>query len=210
MVLLLIQAAPHVGAADKEVRDFAVTVDRKPAGRYSMAITQQTDGSQTVEGTADVQVSHLVFKYTYSYRGTEVWRDGRLRSLNSNSNDNGKQFTVICTSEANGLRVQANGLQHISRPDVWTTTYWHSPDPRFANHSIPLLDADTGKDITSVLQYLGPERVTVMGRMQDSTHYHIAGGGLQVDVWYDGHGRLIRENSLEDGHRTVFELTSIH
>jgi hypothetical protein len=34
-------------------------------------------------------------------------------------------------------------------------------------------------------------------------------GGVQVDVWYDQNERLVHQESLEDGHRTVLEITGI-
>jgi hypothetical protein len=206
---LLVAAAGPACAAEKETRDFTVTIDRKPAGKFSMTIARQDDGTVSVAVAANVRVSYLVYKYHYSYQGTEVWKNGRLLSLNSNSYDNGKSYLVAVTGESDALRVRVNGTEHKSRPDAWTTTYWHSPDPRFRNQKVPLLDADTGKDIISTLQFLGTDRIRVVGQDQDCSHYRIVGGGLQVELWYDPQERLVRETSIEDGHPTIMDLAQI-
>src|SRR5262249_6124139 len=148
-------------AAETESRYFAITIDRKPAGQFSMTITRQDDGSVAVTGSADVKVSYLVYKYRYSYQGTEVWKNRRLVSLNSTSNDNGNRYSVTAMSDNDGLRVRVNGVEHASRLDVWTTTYWQLADPRFRNQPVPLLDADTGKDIAGMLLFVGTDQLRI-------------------------------------------------
>ena len=49
---------------------------------------------------------------------------GRLLRLDSNTDDNGKQYAVFAVNDANGLRVTINGREQPPRPaDVWPTTY---------------------------------------------------------------------------------------
>ena len=68
-------------AADLETRDFVVRVDGKPAGDYHLTIHRQDDGITQVSGDTDVKVTYFVVKYTYRYRGREIWKDGRLHAL---------------------------------------------------------------------------------------------------------------------------------
>lgn len=201
---LLSQAA----AAETEVREFAIRIDDKKAGTFHMTITRHEDGRVVMEGQANVRVSYLVYTYTYSYQGTETWKEGRLDALTSTSNDDGKKYSVSMRAEGDGLRVQVNGKERRSRPDVWTTTSWRSPDARFHNEAIPLIDADTGNAITARLQHLGSTEFHVLGQTHTCTHYRLT-GGLQADLWFDEQGRLVRKDSLEDGHRAVLELVRI-
>jgi hypothetical protein len=137
-----------------------------------------------------------------------VWRENRLIELRSNSNDNGKRFAVSCAANGDRLRVEANGASRTVRGDTWLTSYWHAPPKNFRNRAIPLLDADTGKELNATLHYVGTAQVNVAGRSQSCTHYRVS-GDVQTNLWYDAHDRLVREDSLEDGHRTVFELVRI-
>jgi hypothetical protein len=196
-------------AAESEVRTFAIYVDGKSAGSYQMTIAQQDDGATAVSGQADVRVSFAFFTtYTYTYRGKEIWKDGRLQRLESNTNDNGKRFNVLAVAEGKGLRVTVNGQQRNSRADVWTTSYWRLPDGERASRELALLDADTAKDIAGKLEYVESKPINVAGQLVQCAHYRVS-GGVQVELWYDGKDRLVREESIEEGHRTVLDLTSI-
>lgn len=210
-LLAVLTAAPLAMAADTEVRDFSVTVDGKRGGQHTMTITRQDDGSVSMTSTADVRLSFLagLRVYRYSYRGTENWaKDGRLLRLESTSDDDGKRFSVLATAEGTNLRVRVNGQDRMNRPDVWLTTYWRLPGPGQRNQAIALLDADTGKDIVARLQYVGPAQVNVAGQVQNMAHWRLT-GGVQVELWYDGSERLVRQEFVEDGHRTVLELINL-
>ena len=211
--LLIVTQGSHAFAADTEVREFAITIDDKESGRYRMTIERRDDGTVSMAGQAVVVVKKLGFTvYKYTYSGTEVWKDGkedRLLGLNSTSNDNGTKFDVNIASDANGLRVRVNGQGRVIRGDVWTTTYWRMAHARFHNQNVPLLDADTGKDYSGRLDYLGTSQLTVAGQNLHCHRFRITGGPYPVDLWYDTHHRLVRQEFTEDGHRTVLNLASI-
>ncbi len=209
MITLLGGPLARLAAADVEFRDFAIYVDDKHAGSYRMKIDRRGDGTVQVTGTAGVTVKKLFYTYTYSYSGTETWKANRLLRLESKCTDDGKQFAVTATAEGPKLRVKVNGQDRISRPDVWTTTYWRLPETRFRNGPVPLLDCDTGKPIDARMQYVGISQVTVAGQAINCPHYHLTGPKVDVELWYDSHNRLVREVTIEDGHKTLIYLTKI-
>src|SRR5262249_32709861 len=109
LVLIALSGAGRVAAADKEVRDFTTFIDQKPAGNYRMTVTADDQGNVTMTGKAAIRLSIFRIKtYAYSYEGTEVWKDGRLIDFSSNSNDDGKKYTVRAVAERDGLRVTVN------------------------------------------------------------------------------------------------------
>ena len=195
-------------AAEAETRHFNVTIDGKEAGSYQLTM-QHNQGTSTISGQANVRYRVLVISYTYTYSGREVWKDGRLHSLDSQTNDDGKRYTVAARAENNSLRVISNGQQRLTRGDVWTTSYWRLAPAHLHNKAVPLIDNDTGRDINATLQYVGIEPVRACGAIQNYAHYRVAGAGLNVDLWYDGHGQLVRQESIEDGHRSVLELVQV-
>jgi hypothetical protein len=155
-----------------------------------------------------VAVNFFLVRYRYTYSGTEVWKNGRLQQLRSITNDDGKNFDVMAWPDGEGLRVRVNGRERTTRADVWTTTYWKLADSRFRNQAVPLLDADTGRDINAALKYVGEESINVAGQPQKCNHYRLA-GGVQVDLWYDSQDRLVHQDFIEDGHRTRLELVRV-
>src|SRR5215468_3558169 len=92
-VLLGLQAPTQ--AAETEVRKFQVTVDGKPSGEYTMTFTKEADGSVRISCDAHVKVKvAFVTAYHYDYNATEVWKAGRVVSLKSTCDDDGKKYEV--------------------------------------------------------------------------------------------------------------------
>src|SRR5262249_62054124 len=104
-----------------------------------------------------------------------------------------------------GLRLRANGQERVARGDVWLTSYWQQPDGARVDQVVPLLDADTGRELDARLQFIGAQQMGVAGVVQEVRHYRLT-GKVQADLWYDAAGRLARQEWLEEGHRTVLEL----
>jgi len=211
--LLIVAQAPPAIAADTEVREFNITIDGSESGRYRMTIERKDDGTVSMAGQAAVVVKKLgITVYRYTYSGTELWKDGkegRLLGLNSTSEDNGTKFEVNVTTDSDGLRVRVNGRTRVLRADVWTTTYWRMAHARFHNQNAPLLDADTGRDFSGRLDYLGTAQLVVAGQNLHCHRFRITGGPNPVDLWYDTQHRLVRQEFTENGHRTILQLVSI-
>lgn len=196
-------------AADVETRDFEVKVDGKPAGDAHMTFHRTDDGTITMSADTDVRVQPLPFvTYRYSYRGREVWKDGRLVKFESVCNDDNKRFAVAAVAEKENLRLRVNDQERLVRGDVWLTSYWNKPDARHHNQTIPLVDADTGRDMTAQVLYVGVEQLPVAGQVLPVHHYRLT-GKVNVDLWYDGSNRLVRQNFVEQGHRTLIELVRV-
>jgi hypothetical protein len=195
-------------AADTETRLFAVQVDGRPAGEFRLIVRTVDDGTETATAVASVQVRQLLGGYRYTYRGTEVWKAGRLRQLDAASEENGKKHTVVAVATANGLRVTADGLTRSVRPDVMPTTYWRMPAGAKSNQTIVLLDADTGEEQTAKLDAVGPTKVSVGDKMTDCTRITISGPASGT-LWYDARGRLVAQETTEDGHTTTLTLREI-
>jgi hypothetical protein len=206
--LALLAPAGAARAADIETRDFNVLVDGKRAGEVHMTIHRQDDGAVTMKCDTDVKVRVVFVTYIYSYRGREIWKDGRLQRFDSTCNDDGKRYVVSAVPEGDKLRVRVNNLERMVPGEVWLTSYWHLPDAKLRDGVIPLLDADTGRDLECRLRLIGAEQVTVAGQLRNANHYRLT-GKVRVDAWYDASERLVRQDWMEEGHRTILELIRV-
>jgi hypothetical protein len=192
-----------------ETRDFATTIDGASVGQYRMTITKKDDGSLTMAGEASIKVTKLGFTvYHYTYRGTEVWSDGRLVRFESSTDDDGTKYNVNALVEKNGLRLKVNGDERMVRPDVWITSYWQLPEARRRDKSLPLLDADEGKTLNGAMRSIGTEQITVAGQACNCAHYRITGPNT-VDAWFDGQDRLVRQEWEEKGHKVQMVMTRV-
>src|SRR5690242_1481713 len=84
--VLLLAGVARSAAADVEVRDYLTYIDGRKAGEYHMTITGQDDGSVSMAAQANVNIRVLLVRYAYDYRGTEVWKGGRLQRFDSATN----------------------------------------------------------------------------------------------------------------------------
>lgn len=204
----MVLVCPPVRAADIETRDFVVLVSGKVAGDVHMTIHRQDDGTIAMRCDTDIQVNQIFGKYRFIYRGMEVWKDNRLLRFESSTDDNGKRYIVSASAEKEGIRLRVNNDERMARSNVWLTTYWCLPDPKLRNGVVPLLDADNGRDVDSKLAYVANEKMRVLGREVTLNHYRLT-GKVQIDLWYDGTDRLVRQEWVEQGHKTVLELTRV-
>ncbi|HYV39636.1 MAG TPA: DUF6134 family protein [Gemmataceae bacterium] len=205
-------AASWAAAVETELREFNIEVDGKPAGQYTMKITKQDDGVLSMKADADIKFKYLfgTSTYTYSYDGVEHWKSGRLLQLSSKCDDDGTKMQVSAVAAAETLQVTVNGKQRNCRWDVVTTSYWMTPDPRYHDAAVPLLDADTGKEYVGQLKKIGVEAVQVGGQQQNCYHFRVTGGPTTpVDLWYDGQNRLVKQEFTEQGKHVVFVLRAV-
>jgi hypothetical protein len=195
--------------AGGETRDYIVSVDDKEAGAYHMTIGDEKDGGLKMTGQAEIRVKVLgVTAYKYSYGGSELWKDGRLISFASRCSDDGKKFEVSAVSDGKELRIKANDKDSTASADTWTTSYWRLPDAKLRKGDLSVMDADTGRTMTASLKLIANEKLKIAGKEQSCAHYRLS-GGAKADLWYDAEDRLVRQQWLEDGHKTVIDLSRI-
>ena len=206
---LLAPVCSAAHAADTETREFGVSVDGKRAGGATMVIARADDGTTTVASDTEVRVTVLGLNaYKYSYRGKETWKDGKLVKFESTCNDDGKRYVVTAAAEAEGVRVKVNNQERMVKSNVWLTTYWAKPDNKVINQTIPLVDADNGRDLEAKVTFVGQEQMNIAGQAQNVMHYKLT-GKCNIELWYDSADRLARQEFVEDGHKTIVELTKI-
>jgi hypothetical protein len=213
-----------------ETREFNVSVDGKQRGKCTIEIQSREDGSDTMHINAALNFNYVVYEYRYASAGSEVWKNGRLIELENEADYNGTKYSVKADSTKKGLRVTVNGKTSQAEPDVWVTSYWRLPEhlvrpdtaqrsgviPTAGNRparkgtpiSVSLLDSDKGQKLRGEVERIAEETVAVAGRKKTCTHYKIT-GDVQVDVWYDSERRLVRQETVESGHKTVMELARI-
>lgn len=200
-------AAPARGV-ESETRDFAVTVAGKAAGQVHMTIHRHDDGTLTFRCNTDIHVSVRASKYKFVFRGQEEWKGRRLVKFATTTDDNGKQYIVSGAAEDAGVRVKVNNAEKVVKPELWLTTYWMLPDPKLRAAELVLLDADTGKELAATIKYVATEKLKIAGQEVPLNRYRLS-GQVSMDLWYDGSDRLVRQEWLEQGHKTVIELTRV-
>jgi uncharacterized protein DUF6134 len=198
--------ADAAGAAHKEQRQFSIIVDGKEAGNLQITTLDQDDNSVYMTASAKVQVQHLFVNYDLAIEGQEWWKDGKLIGLKALCNENGKRCDLTVSVRGEQLSVRVNGMDRLSRADLWPTSYWKLPDARFHNKPVPLLDVESGQERTGQLQYIGLKQLPIANQLVTSYHFRVTGAGNPIDLWFDQHHRLVRREFTESGHKTIVQL----
>lgn len=198
-----------VRAADREQREFVIYVDGKEAGHSVVVINDQDDGVTYVTASVSVKFQQLVLNYNLSAELAEWWREGRLVGLKSSASENGKKVEVVISQNGNQLRARVNGLDRNVRGETWTSSFWKLPDAKFHNKAVPIFEPDTAKEYDAQLQYVATEQLTYLNRPQSCYHFRVSGPGSPVDLWFDQHHRLVRQEFVELGHKTIVQLANV-
>lgn len=106
-------ALSATAAATGEPTDYAfrVLLDEREIGAHEFRIAHEGD-REIVESRADFDVRLLfVNVYSYEHRDREVWEDGCLARLDSETDDNGRRFAVRVERREEGTVVEARGTR---------------------------------------------------------------------------------------------------
>lgn len=192
----------------KHAREFKVSVDGRVRGTQTMTFSRRSDGSEIMQGETEVVLNFVVYRYRYASTGTEIWKDGRLIQLANESDFNGDKYVIQGSATKQALHYEVNGEAQQAPGDIWAASYWREPDPKRIGKKVRLLDSDKGRQLIATLEKLEPETISVDSAPIKASHYRMD-GDVEVDVWYDKHGFIVRQESVESGHKTLLELTKI-
>lgn len=146
---------------------------------------RRSEGRLEVEIDIDIDVS-LAFipLFAYRHRNREIWQDGRLLALDSETDDDGRRYTVSARAEAGGLWVSGSGGDFLAPADTLPTSYWN---PRTVEQ-MQLLDSQYGKLLAVQAQLLGEERLE---GGEAARRYRLS-GDIDLDLWYSATGEWLK------------------
>jgi hypothetical protein len=191
-----------------QTREFRVSVDGKVRGTQTMVFSRRDDGAEVMRADVEVVLNFIVYRYRYASAGTEVWKDGRLIELANEADYNGDKYVVQASATQQALKYEVNGEAQKAPLDIGVASYWREPDAKRVGQKVRLLDSDKGRQLTATLEKLKVESISLPGSTVKATHYRLR-GDVEVDAWYDDQGYIVRQESVESGHKTLLELTSI-
>lgn len=196
-------------AASTELRDYQILVEGKEVGQSQMTINRQDDGTTVMKAVAAVRINQLIIKFTFDNETTEWWKDGRLIGLKANTTENKRSTDLTVSADNNRLRLFVNNKERPVQPDIWANSYWKLPDPKYHNKKVTILEVDGGKVHVALLKYLGTENMAIGSQQEKCYHFRLSGGPNTIDLWFDQYYLLVRQEFVEQGHRTVVQVKSV-
>lgn len=159
---------------------FDIRRDGASIGRHDVKFRRNGDDLE-VEIAIDIAIS-LAFipVFAYRHRNREVWRAGRLVSLDSQTDDDGRSYEVMARATAQGLRVLGSEGDLLAPPEILPTSYWNARTVQQRR----LLDSQHGSLLDVEPEFLGEESL----RPGAAARRYRLSGDLNLDLWYSPAG----------------------
>ena len=176
------------GAAVPPSGQIAFDVLRGGSSIGSHVLTFRQDGEDLLVDVAiDLRVRiALITAYRYTHRNTERWRDGRVVSIDTVTNDDGRDLQVTGRATDEGFVVDGSEGRLVAPPDILTTSYWQQ--------GITQVDSALDTQNGIIRQFTvteGPsELIDGNGGRIPGQRYRFD-GDLNLDVWYSAQAEWV-------------------
>jgi len=184
-------------------RRFSIFYKDARIGAHTITHSAEGDGVR-IATTIEMTVKVLFFTaFAFTHRSEEVWRDGRLMSLSSETHEDGETTHVSGTATAQGFRNISNAGPFIAAADTLTSNCLWSPD---VLRQDTLIDAQYGGVIGLSVRKLADERLALPGRSAGASCYRFITPYVAGSVWYDEAGRWVQAAFERDGAFIEYRL----
>ncbi|MEM7168777.1 MAG: DUF6134 family protein [Pseudomonadota bacterium] len=166
-------------AEDARVLAFEVFRDDAPIGYHSLTFTEM-DGETSVEIDIALDVTFAFINlYSYRHKNREVWRDGKLVKIDTQTDDNGDSFQVSGQAREDGFWIEGTSGNYLAPADIYPTSYWQ-PGTMSKRQ---LLDSQSGRLIEVGVEARGPEKIDILGQNSAAERFDVS-GDLDLSIWY--------------------------
>lgn len=181
---------------------FKVSLDKREIGFHDFLVTRQ-GGQSMVEINADFNVKILFINaYSYDHDNLEIWKDGCLQHIESETDDNGDLIRVAGETVTDGFTVITNAGEPrtIGSPCVRSFAYWN---PAFLESS-QLLNSQTGEIVDVTITGQGEDTLMVDGQPVPSIRYEIEMEQGPITLWYTrDSSQWLALQAVTEGGRTL-------
>ncbi|MFN3230844.1 MAG: DUF6134 family protein [Alphaproteobacteria bacterium] len=185
---------PNPAVPESGKIEFDVYRKDQKIGSHKLTFTQQDDQLQ-VDINVKFKVKFLfVTVYKYQHRATEIWSGDQLVSLSSETEQNGKEWSLEAVGNEATTFVEVNEERRVVPDRLLPTSYWNV---QIVGQS-QLLNTQFGTAIDVDITDRGQETVSAMGQDVDAQRYNISAfveetsQPVNADVWYDMRGELVK------------------
>jgi hypothetical protein len=168
-------------------------------------VSVRRDGD-TVTVTTDIAIAVRILgltAYRYALESREVWANGRLMQLDARTNDDGTEHFARAERSGDGLAIEGSEYSGTVAGNPATTTYW---SPAFLERPVWISTQD-GRPWQVRAEAVGTEPFPTASGSVQATRWRV-GGGLALDLFYDGAGEWVGTEFDARGETARFVLAS--
>ncbi len=174
------------GTVPVDLLQFDVLMDGSKIGEHIVNIGRLGEDTR-VAIDVDLKVNFGPFTlYSYDQTVHETWRDDRLISLKSVTDNDGEKYAVEAGLDGSELRVAVNDAAPVALPSLLPSTYWN----KNTVEQTALLATLDGELKEVEISRVGVEEIEVKGAVVEAERYAMR-GDIDLDIWYDTDGRWV-------------------
>jgi hypothetical protein len=178
---------PFLANQAEQSLSFSVTRNGGAIGYHNFLFRPRKGGFE-VRVEADIRVSVLLIPFfVYEQRGVEIWENGRLKSMDYVTNDDGARHAVKAEAAGGRMRVSVDGQPPTSHPEMVPGSLWYPLGPG----TTTMLDPGDGSPTPLTVQMLGEDTIMVRGKPTRTTRW-LWDDGLRRELWYDADLALVQ------------------
>lgn len=184
--------------------DFAIEMDGRDVGRHTIAFEEIGDELH-VHINIDIEVSFgpITF-FRYAHENHEIWKDGRLISLETKTDDDGTLYEVSAKANEEDLAVTSTSGSFVAPAGILPTSYWR-PD---TVEQTQLLDTQRGRLIEVTSVKAGEEMLQLPQGAKRTERYRMT-GDLKLDLWYGEEGTLLNIVFKAKGRTIAYAVNAL-
>lgn len=168
-----------LAAVPEEDIDFAVYRNGDWFGHHKLSFNQGNDRlTVDIEIAFDYKLGFIPL-YRYRHRNREVWADGKLIEIDTETDDNGTLYEVLGRSDGERLRIEGADGKLDLPGDTLPSSYWHEATVERETW----LDTQHGRLLRSNVTRKPNEQIMVKDDTVQASAYELE-GDLTCTLWY--------------------------
>jgi hypothetical protein len=190
--------APSAAAAAGLDAAFDIIRKGDRIGFHAVNVEETGDGGIRVETRIEMQVKFgPIPVFRYEHVSSELWRDGRLESIESKTDNNGKAESLNVRRAGETLLIDGTRFRGEGPGDAIPSSYWN----KAIVNTKTLLDTQNGRLIDVRVENLG-ETPSPAGSQAEQ---HRINGTVNLNLWYDG-DRWVGADFVVRGQALTYRL----
>ncbi|MEL0113206.1 MAG: DUF6134 family protein [Rickettsiales bacterium] len=195
-------AAGAAGVPESGVLAFDIVRNGTPIGTHTYRFDQSGDRTE-VRIKTDIDFRLLFIPvYRFEHESREVWKDGKLSSLESTTNENGTPVKLQVHRDEDSLMVVGeDGSMHVDR-EIIPASLWN----RLVLDRNKILTTVSGNLKSMQVRYIGEAQLDIRGEKKTTYHFRLT-GEFERELWYDRNDVLVRVRfEASDGSTVQYVL----
>lgn len=184
-------------------RRFIVLYKGHRIGAHTVLYSTE-NGNMQVDTEIHLLVKVAFFTvFAFSHRSEEIWRDGQLLSLKSETIEHGETLYIEGAATPDGFRVVSKGGPFITCAATLTSNCRWTPA---VLEQETVVDAQHGSIIGVSTRKFADEDIVIADRQVRATRYTFLTPYLAGSIWYDEENLWVRGEFERDGSRIQYQL----